>query len=109
MRHAGEDGQGRSHYLSEALAGMECLLTAMVVDESGWCASWVKFLDFVLENSRAPTTLREVGLDVPRKLEYMMDSNLGEGEGVKAEKGAEGSQDQGCARADGQRAAPATV
>ena len=69
---------------SDTVMAMECLLTAMVADESDWCTAWSKMLQYVMEHKALPGTLRDLGLEVPRQLQYMMDSGLAK-VGVKHE------------------------
>ena len=67
-----------------AILAMECLLTTMVADESDWSASWHKLLRHVMDNNKLPSSLKDLSLEVPRQLNYMLEASLSN-VGVKAE------------------------
>ena len=80
--HAGDEAE--SQKASDTVMAMECLLTTMVPDESDWCTAWSKLLQYVMKHKALPNTLRDLGLEIPRQLHYMLDSGLAK-VGVKHE------------------------
>ena len=88
IQPASEDESGKPTSPTEAILSMECLLTTMLVDESDWCTAWTRFFKHVMEKSALPASLRDLELDVPKRLHYMLDSPDGNKTDIKREEEA---------------------